>query len=87
MVKIVSDNTPPAAMNNPKHEFWKATKGSDYIENIMREYSKALQIAVPLRKGQYSILVESIPSNEILPEIKEKLDAIYEIANKCEKIA
>ena len=55
----------------------------DFLEPLFRNYSKRLDIPLCLRKNQYSQLVPLMDPKEISPEVREKLDAIAEVASRA----
>ena len=67
--------------------FHKDIKASDkFLTPLFRNFSKKIMPSIPkeslqiLRKKDFFLLVKHIPIDEIDPEVKEKLDAIVEVA-------
>ena len=87
MKSIIENRIPPAALNDPKDNYWMNTKiTDDCLDIIFSEYSSSMKQPIILRKSEYSQLLDYIEINEISPEIIEKLDAIYEVASDAEDI-
>ena len=60
------------------------TKASDeFLSPLFRNFAKSLQRPMELRKADFHKLVPFIPDDEVDPEIREKLDAICEVAKKA----
>ena len=86
MTEIIEDEIPPAALRNENHDWWKNVKASDdFLDKIFKRYSEEMKVSIPLRKGEYYRLIHFLKPDEILPEVKEKLDAILSVAQEAEK--
>ena len=68
-----------------KGDPWDAnTKVSDdFLNPLFQEYFKRLELPNLMEKTNFHILAEHVPKEEIDSEIKEKLDAIAEVASKA----
>lgn len=84
MERVVQENVPPAAMNDPVHRFWITTKASDdFLDVVFARYFRELGLGMLLGKTDYHRLASLVPKERIDPEIAEKLDAIEEVAAKA----
>ena len=61
----------------------KAT--DEVLDRIFREFFKRLELPLTFRKTDYYQLAKLVPENEIDAEIREKLDAIVDIANRVKR--
>ena len=85
MEEILRSRIPPAAYDDLEDDWWKQTKITDqFLDIVFEKYSNETGEPI-LRKGQYFRLIDYMEQGEILPEVKEKLDEIYEIARSVEK--
>jgi len=75
--EIITQETAPAALVDPNHEFWKNEKLSDkWLSPILRKYYEAIRYPMELRKSDFYLLAELARPEELDPEIKEKLDTL-----------
>jgi len=82
LIKIIQDNIPPIAFRDLNNDWWKTIKASDdFLDIIFDKFYKELGIPNEMPKGQYYRLIEFLENEEMLPEMKEKLDSILQIAN------
>ena len=58
----------------------------EFIEPLFRIYSEKMGIPLTLRKSDFYKLIKYIPVNQIDPEIKEKLDLIYQVSQKAKVV-
>jgi len=58
-------------------------KASDQVlDRVFRVYFKKLELSLQLRKSDYHILASLVPKEKLDGEIREKLDAIVDVAKK-----
>lgn len=68
--------------------FWdEKNKASELLEDILRRFHKLLGIYNEMSKKNFHILAEYVPVELIDPEVREKLDAIVEVARQAEQTA
>lgn len=80
MEKLINDYIPPIALKNKNHLYWQNTKISDdLLDPLFRDYFNQLNMPILMRKGNYFELVLLAKPEEIIPEVKEKLDLISDI--------
>lgn len=85
MKKIMQEEIPPAALKDKNHSWWVNTKMSDeFLDRIFGKYFNEKKIPILISKGDYYILASLSQPDELNPEIKEKLDLIYNIASEKE---
>jgi predicted ATPase len=84
----VKNRIPPIALEDTKDSWWIDTKMSDeFLDKIFRNYFDTTnQFQGIMDKSKYYLLLQYANPEEIDPEVKEKLDAIYEVAMKAEEI-
>ncbi|MDI6734858.1 MAG: AAA family ATPase [bacterium] len=83
---IIQEEVPPAGLKDKNHDFWINTKISDeFLDKIFRKFAQKMKIAIPLSKKNYYVLAQYSKAEELSFEVKEKLDKIYEIAEKYER--
>ncbi|MGC8928285.1 MAG: ATP-dependent nuclease [Myxococcota bacterium] len=86
IAEIIKEEVPPAALKDKNHDFWVNTKISDeFLDKILKKFAEGKNTKVPLSKKDYYLLIQYAKPEEILEEVKEKLDKIFEIAEKAEK--
>ena len=87
MERVVQENVPPAALNDPSHRFWITTKASDdFLDVVFARYFRELGLGMLLGKSDYHRLAALVPKERIDPEIAEKLDAIEGVASKAQPL-
>lgn len=80
----LSDNVPPAALRDLTHPFWTSTKATDgFLDILFEAFFKRLGIDNLLHKTNYHVLADYVPTDQIDPEITEKLDAIVAVARQA----
>lgn len=62
-----------------------AKASDDFLDPLFGEFSRRLRQPLVLRKGEYATLVKFIPAEAVDPEIKNKLDAIVEVAGRAKR--
>jgi AAA15 family ATPase/GTPase len=75
----IQDLTPPIYLNDPNHSWWSDTKLGDWAEEIFKEFSRRTNQPLVIRKANFNELIPFLKPEEVDPEIKEKLDALYEV--------
>ncbi|MCY7358521.1 MAG: AAA family ATPase [Rudanella sp.] len=77
MQDVIEENTTPAALRDLSSNFWNTAKLSDdWLDVIFPEFYKRLGLPQDFYKRDYYQLISLLQSDEIDPEIKEKLDAL-----------
>lgn len=85
--EIFENEVPKSALRDKSHDFWINTKISDFIEEkVLKKLRETLGIAPPLQKNKFYLLVDYANKEELDPEIKEKLDMIFDVANSPELV-
>lgn len=86
MKDIIKDEIPPAALKDKSHSWWINTKMSDeFLDIVFKKYFQKRRMPILINKGGYYTLASFSKPNELVQEITEKLDLIYNIANEKEK--
>jgi hypothetical protein len=85
MNKMIQDYIPPAALRDRSESWWRDEKISDVLDKIFKKYFQSLNMPVLMDKSKYFELVLMAKPEEIDPEIKEKLDAILDVAKNTKK--
>jgi len=75
-----------ANLNQPSP--WSADiKGSDgFLDILFAKFSQKLGVPLVLRKADYYLLVGFLPSQAILTEVRDKLDAIVAVAKRAKPV-
>lgn len=76
MQQCIADRTAPASLRNMTDAYWNQEKLSDWAEAIFRDFYQKVEQPMDMRKGRFSELIGFLRSNEVDPEIREKLDAL-----------
>jgi hypothetical protein len=68
---------------------WSADiKSTDeFLDPLFANYSKRLAIPLCLRKNMYFALATFLREDEVDPEVREKLNAIYSVAQRAKPAA
>lgn len=82
--KFIDGEMPANAKDDQNHLWWENIKMSDdFLAPLFETYFKTINQYNDFRKRDYYILVEYLQEKQIHPEIIEKLDAIYEVAQRA----
>lgn len=77
MERLVRENVPPAALDDPAHRFWLTTKASDdFLDVIFERYFQELGLRVLLGKTDYHRLAALVPRDLIDADVVAKLDIV-----------
>ena len=80
MQDVIEENTTPAALRDLSSNFWNTAKLSDdWLDIIFPEFYKRLGLPQDFYKRDFYQLIGLLQSNEIDPEIKQKLDVLLTI--------
>lgn len=83
MKKCIEKIVPPIALENRNDSWWLNTKMSDdFLARVFELYFKEINLPNTFRKTNYHELILLMTKEQMLPEVKEKLDDIVEIASK-----
>lgn len=84
MNECISDLVPPVALRDPADRWWREEKASDnFLDRLFETYFDRLGLPNLMRKGDYHVLARLVPANLIDDEVKDKLDAISEVAESA----
>lgn len=83
MNHLLTRRISPDALDNFEDTWWYETKMSDFLERLFHDYFSELGLPNLIHKSNYHILADYLTGDQIHPEIIEKLDAIYEIAQRA----
>src|SRR3989339_504655 len=80
MDECIKDYIPPKALKDLNDRWWNDTKLSDdFLDLVFAEYFSKLNIRNTFTKGNYHELIKFLKPEEVDSEVKEKLDAIYNV--------
>jgi len=71
------------ALENVEDVWWHETKISDFLDRLFKDYFAELDSPNLIYKTNYHRLADYLTPEQIHPEIIEKLDAIYEVAQRA----
>lgn len=84
MKKLVEDSIPAIALRDRNHRWWYNTKMSDdFLDPLFEVYFASLNLPNLMLKTNYHILANFLTLEQVDSEIIEKLDAIYEVAQRA----
>ena len=84
MDEIIKDVVPPVALRDPKDAWWINTKvTNDFLDPLFQRFFRELGLPNLMRKTDYHVLTKYVAPEAVDPEVREKLDAILEIAKKA----
>ena len=87
MEECIKDLVPPVAIRDKTDPWWINTKMSDdFLDRLFQNYFSRLELPNLMRKSDYHQLARLVPKEMIDQEIIEKLDAIFEVAEKARPI-
>lgn len=85
MQRAIADLIPPIARRDPTHEWWSNTQASDdFLDPLFRDFFKGLGLPDLMRKTDYHALAPHVATSDLDEEVREKLDAIVEVANRAQ---
>jgi ABC-type taurine transport system ATPase subunit len=77
MDKLITRYFPPLALESTTNKWWLNTKLSDdVLDPLFEEYFTQLGLPNEIRKSGYYRLVDHLPPDQILPEVRDLLDLI-----------
>jgi len=83
MDECLKDLIPPVAIRDYNDPWWSDIKASEFLDRLFDLYFKKLGIPNVMQKTNYHQLARLVPLNLLDQEVKEKLDAILEVASKA----
>ncbi|MFQ5614545.1 MAG: AAA family ATPase [Anaerolineae bacterium] len=84
MKACIEDLVPPVALRDRRDQWWQDVKASDdFLDRLFEMYFKQLNLPNLMRKADYHLLARLVTKELIDDEIKEKLDAIVEVAESA----
>jgi ABC-type arginine transport system ATPase subunit len=84
MESCIKDLVPPVALRDYGDRWWKDIKASDeFLDRLFEMYFARLELPNLMRKTDYHTLAPLLPEELIDDEIREKLDAIVEVASSA----
>lgn len=81
MGECIRDLVPPVALRNPGDAWWIDTKAStDFLDRLFDAFFRRLGLPNLLLKTNYHVLAKYVRTDQIDPEVNEKLAAILSVA-------
>lgn len=85
MAGAIRSLIPPIALTNRDHVWWKNNKMSDdFLTPLFADYYSRLELPNSMAKKSFYQLAEFVPPELIADEVREKLDAIVQVAQAAE---
>jgi len=86
MESAIVENTIPAALQNPSHQFWYTNKVSDdYLPSVFNSFFTSVGLRNTMSKADYAELAELLTPEEIDTELIGVLDSIAEVGRAPER--
>lgn len=86
MEALIRDLVPPIALRDSNDRWWREVKASDdFLDRVFESYFKDLGLPNLMRKTDYHQLARLVPPELIPDEVKEKLDAIVQVAELAQR--
>jgi hypothetical protein len=83
----IEDLVPRLALRDPQDRWWHNVKASDdFLDRLFEMYFKKLNLPNLMRKANYHVLAQFVSKEMVDDEIKEKLDAIVEVAESAQPL-
>lgn len=87
MDECIRDLVPPVALRNLDDRWWREVKASDeFLDRLFEAYFEKLGLPNLMRKSDYHLLAQWVPQDLIDAEVREKLDAIVQVAESAQKL-
>lgn len=84
MEDCIRDLVPPIALRDRGDSWWQDVKASDdFLDRLFPQYFQRLQLPNLMRKTDYHRLAEFLSPDQIDQEVRDKLDAIVEVARNA----
>ncbi len=84
MLACIEDLVPPVALRDRQDRWWHDVKASDdFLDRLFKMYFERLSLPNLMRKADYHVLARLVPKEHLEDEVKEKLDAIVDIAESA----
>ena len=84
MEDCILDLVPPVARRNSNDVWWVDTKAStDFLDRLFDAFFERLGLPNLLLKTNYHVLAKYVRTDQIDPEVTEKLNAIFQVARKA----
>jgi len=87
MEACIQDLVLPVALRNLQDRWWREVKASDdFLDRLFETYFERLGLPNLMRKADYHLLARLVPRDVIDEEVREKLDAIVEVAESAQPL-
>jgi hypothetical protein len=85
MQESIDDQVPPIALRDRQNSWWRDVKASDdFLDHVFVSYLKKLALSPSLmRKSNYHVLANFVPTNLIDSEVVEVLDKILAVSERA----
>lgn len=87
MQECIEDIVPRLALKNRDDKWWSDVKATDeFLDRIFEEYFKRLRLPNLMSKANYHELARLVPKELVDKEVREKLDAIVNVAKRAKPL-
>ncbi len=87
MREAIAARLPPAALRDPGDRWWQTIKASDdFLDPVFEHFFRSLGLPNQMTKTNYHVLAGLVPADRIAREVREKLDAIVEVADRARPV-
>jgi hypothetical protein len=87
METCIQDLVPPVALRNLQDRWWWEVKASDeFLDRLFETYFERLGLPNLMRKSDYHLLARLVPRDMVDEEVRQKLDAIVEVAESAQPL-
>jgi hypothetical protein len=87
METCIQDLVLPVALRDLQDRWWGEVKASDdFLDRLFEMYFERLGLPNLMRKADYHLLARLVPRDVIDEEVREKLDAIVEVAESAQPL-
>lgn len=81
MDECIHELVPPLALRDAGDVWWQNVKASDeFLDRLFAMFFDRLKLPNLMRKTNYHLLANYVPTDHIAPEIAKKLDLIYRVS-------
>lgn len=80
MEECIRELVPPAALQQRDDPWWSEVRAGEFLDGLFREFFSRLAWPNLMDNSDYRDLARLTPAELIAPEVREKLDAVAEVA-------
>ncbi len=87
MQECLHDLIPPIALTDRSHHWWWDVPAGKFLEDLFREYFRRRGLPNLMNKSDYHEIVNYLSPERVPEEVRQKLDAIQEVAERARPVS